>query len=102
MEQLKLLWENSRFTPPDLLLGLNLEGDTFLILTDDATIINLMTTEGKIYAVAKFRCQVHPEGNAWICGNPMHVISCKKIHNPKYVYAKDVILPYLNELLQQQ
>lgn len=100
MDSIRNLWKQGGLEPPKLLLGVNTEGETFLVIDDHQSIITLMNTTGKIYAVAAFRCQQNGEYLA--CGEPMHIISCLKYETSKEQYANQTMIPYLNSLLDAQ
>lgn len=98
MEGIRTLWSNGGYQVPDINVAYNEEGELFLVLSDNTTIIRLMNIKGKIYAVAKFRCQTDDAKTYYLCGKPMHIISCTTYTNEKDKYSFETVLPYVIEL----
>ena len=99
MEEIRNLWVKGGYTPPTITIAYNEEAELFLVLSDESTIIRLMNIKSKIYAVAKFRCKSDEAKTYYVCGNPMHIISCTKtLETDKEKYAAGTVLPYLLQL----
>jgi hypothetical protein len=84
-------WKKSGFTAPKVMTAYNNSGEKFIVIEDDTTIIKLINKNGQIYVVAAFRCQYDKTRNAYLCGDPIHPISCSKIDNPKERFGEKLI-----------
>lgn len=100
MDQINLLWQQGGFTPPSVLWAMNMSGEFYLVISDNATIIRLMNRSGKMYAVAKFRCGMHPEQELYVCQEPIHIIGCETLNEPIEAHARQTVLPFFNQLLK--
>lgn len=99
MDPIVDMWEKEGYKSPKITSGVNGEtSEQFLVLEDDSTIIRLMNKNGQIFVVAGFRCQVKksPDGRKYyLCGNPMHPVTCSKLDNPRDRFAVDKLKPII-------
>lgn len=99
MDPITNMWKKAGYNPPKITSGLNGEtGEQFLVLEDDSTIIRLMDKNGNIFVVAAFRCTVNKSADGrkyYLCGNPMHPVTCSKLENPRDKFALDQLKPFV-------
>lgn len=87
-------WKKSGMNPPKVMRAASNSGEKYLVIEDDSTIFKLINKSGQIYVVAGFRCKLNKIGNEYLCGDPIHPISCSKIDNPRERFVEG-LLQYL-------
>lgn len=88
-------WRTNRLEPPKIGHAINEKsGEKFLVISDKSTIVKMINRNGNIYMVASFRCDVKSNtlGNYYSCKEPLHLVSCSKLDDPKDVFARDVLV----------
>jgi len=83
-------WKKSKLQPPKILRAQNNSGEKYLVIEDDSTIFKLINKSGQIYVVAAFRCQII-QNKYYLCGDPIHPISCSKIDNPRERFVESLL-----------
>ena len=99
MNPIAKMWKDGNFKPPLITSGINENTrEQFIVVDDDSTIIRTMNQNGQIFVVAGFRCSIKtaPDGRKYyLCGNPMHPVTCSKINNPRDKFAVNTIKPII-------
>lgn len=97
MDQVRQIWDQANFgtnfVTPNVLYAYNQSGEKFIVIDDHSTIYRLMNQQGKVFMVAHFRCIKDQQNQHYICGDPFHIISCKKYDQDQDQYAYDRIIP---------
>lgn len=93
-------WKNSGIAViPKIFLAENEKSkEKYVVVDDHSTIIRMIGRNGQVYVVAAFRCEVKKNKGAipfYSCKEPIHVIGCSKLDDPKDIFASNLRTKYL-------
>ena len=92
-------WRASGITAiPKVFLAENEKSkEKYIVVDDHSTIIRMVGRNGQVYMVAGFRCETKkgPNGPYYSCKEPIHVIGCSKLDDPRDVFASTLRAKYL-------